>query len=159
MLVEFASAVEAVRCAVDVQRGMIDRNADVPADERIEFRVGIHVGDIIEDDGDIFGDGVNVAARLEGIAVRGGICVSRQALDQIEGILKIQFRELGRQNLKNISRPIEVFSMRRRSLAISAITSRWSSRTYPTGAMRIVPRISRFWKAPMRYMYHSGGTR
>ena len=111
MLVEFASAVEAVRCAVDVQRGMIDRNADVPADERIEFRVGIHVGDIIEDDGDIFGDGVNVAARLEGIAVRGGICVSRQALDQIEGILKIQFRELGRQNLKNISRPIEVFSI------------------------------------------------
>ncbi len=111
MLVEFASAVETVRCAVDVQRGMIDRNADVPPDKRIEFRVGVHVGDIIEDDGDIFGDGVNVAARLEGIAARGGICVSRQALDQIEGKFKFGFRELGRQNLKNIARPIEVFAI------------------------------------------------
>jgi len=111
MLVEFASAVDAVRCAVEVQRGMIERNAAVPIERRIEFRIGINVGDIIEDGGDIFGDGVNVAARLEGIAVRGGICISRQALDQIEGKLKIQFRELGRQNLKNISRPIEVYSI------------------------------------------------
>lgn len=111
MLVEFASAVDAVRCAVEVQRGMIERNVTVPPEERIEFRVGIHVGDVIEDGGDIFGDGVNVAARLESIAVRGGICISRQALDQIEGKLKIQFRELGRQNLKNISRPIEVYAI------------------------------------------------
>src|SRR5438034_412352 len=80
MLVEFASAVDAVRCAVEVQRGMIERNAAVPIERRIEFRIGINVGDIIEDGGDIFGDGVNVAARLEGIAVRGGICISRQAL-------------------------------------------------------------------------------
>jgi class 3 adenylate cyclase/pimeloyl-ACP methyl ester carboxylesterase len=111
MLVEFASAVEAVRCAVEIQRGMVERNVAVPIDKRIEFRVGVHVGDIIEDDGDIFGDGVNVAARLEGIAVRGGICLSRQALDQIEGKVRIHFRELGRQNLKNISRPIEAYAI------------------------------------------------
>ena len=111
MLVEFASAVEAVRCAAEIQHGMIDRNADVPTEKRIEFRIGIHVGDIIEDDGDIFGDGVNVAARLENMAVRGGICVSRQALDQIEGKVRIHFRELGRQNLKNIARPIEVYAI------------------------------------------------
>jgi class 3 adenylate cyclase/pimeloyl-ACP methyl ester carboxylesterase len=111
MLVEFASAVEAVRCALEVQRGMIARNAAVPIEKRIEFRIGIHVGDIIEDDGDIFGDGVNVAARLEKIAARGGICASRQALDQIEGKVKIHFRELGRQNLKNIARPIEVYAI------------------------------------------------
>ena len=111
MLVEFASAVEAVRCAVEIQSGMVERNVVVPIDRRIEFRVGVHVGDIIEDGGDIFGDGVNVAARLEGIAVRGGICLSRQALDQIEGKVRIHFRELGRQNLKNISRPIEAYAI------------------------------------------------
>ena len=111
MLVEFASAVDAVRCAVEVQRAMVGRNASVPSEQRIEFRVGINVGDVIEDEGDIFGDGVNVAARLEGIAVRGGICISRQVLDQVEGKLNLQFRELGRQNLKNISRPIEVYAI------------------------------------------------
>src|SRR6201990_938720 len=111
MLVEFASAVDAVRCAVEVQRAMVERNADVPTDRRIEFRVGINIGDIIEDEGDIFGDGVNVAARLESIAPRGGICISRQVVDQIEGKLKLQCRELGRQNLKNISRPVEVYSV------------------------------------------------
>jgi len=111
MLVEFASAVDAVRCAVEIQRGMVERNAAVPLEQRIELRVGINVGDIIQDKGDIFGDGVNVAARLESIAVRGGICISQQVVDQIEGKLKLQCRELGRQNLKNISRPIEVYSV------------------------------------------------
>jgi class 3 adenylate cyclase/pimeloyl-ACP methyl ester carboxylesterase len=111
MLVEFASAVDAVQCAVEIQRAMVERNADVPSEHRIEFRVGINVGDIIEDEGDIFGDGVNVAARLESIAPRGGICISRQVVDQIEGKLKLQCRELGRQNLKNISRPVEVYSV------------------------------------------------
>jgi class 3 adenylate cyclase/pimeloyl-ACP methyl ester carboxylesterase len=111
MLVEFASAVDAVQCAVEIQRGMVERNADVPLERRIDFRVGINVGDIIEDKGDIFGDGVNIAARLEGIAVRGGICISQQVVDQIEGKLKLQCRELGRQNLKNISRPVEVYSV------------------------------------------------
>jgi adenylate cyclase len=84
MLVEFASVVEAVGCAVEVQRGMAAQNAGVADDSRIEFRIGIHVGDIIIDDNDIFGDGVNIAARLEGIADPGGVCISRQVYDQIE---------------------------------------------------------------------------
>ncbi len=111
LLAEFASAVDAVRCAVDIQRAMIDRNAGVLPDKRLEFRIGINLGDVIEDNGEIFGDGVNVAARLESIAARGGISISRQVLDQIEGKLKLAYRELGRQNLKNIARPIEVFAI------------------------------------------------
>jgi class 3 adenylate cyclase/pimeloyl-ACP methyl ester carboxylesterase len=111
LLAEFASAVDAVRCSVEIQRAMIERNASVPAESRLEFRIGINVGDVIEDGSEIFGDGVNVAARLESIAPRGGICISRQVLDQIEGKLKLQFREMGRQNLKNIARPIEVYAV------------------------------------------------
>ncbi|MGL5166389.1 MAG: alpha/beta fold hydrolase [Afipia sp.] len=111
LLAIFASAVDAVRCAVEIQRAMIDRNAGIAPDKRLEFRIGINIGDIIEDGGDIFGDGVNVAARLESIAAHGGISISRQVLDQIEGKLKLKFRELGRQNLKNITRPIEVFAV------------------------------------------------
>jgi len=111
MLVEFASAVDAVRCAVEIQRGMAERNAGVPPENRLEFRIGINVGYIIKDAGDIFGNEVNVAARLESIADRGGICISRQVLDQIEDKLELSFRELGRQNLKNISKPIEVYAV------------------------------------------------
>ena len=111
MLVEFASAVDAVQCAVEIQRGMVHRNVDVPPANPIEFRIGINVGDIIKDAGDIFGNGINVAARLEAIADRGGICISRQVLDQIEDKLELSFRELGRQNLKNISKPIEVYAV------------------------------------------------
>lgn len=111
LLAVFASAVDAVRCAVEIQREMIKRNTEVSPEKRLEFRIGINIGDIIEDGGDIFGDGVNVAARLESIAAHGGISISRQVLDQIEGTLKLQFRELGRQNLKNIARPIEVFAV------------------------------------------------
>src|SRR6201982_3651781 len=85
MLVEFASVVDAVRCAIDVQRGMVERNTDVPPETRIEFRVGINVGDIIIDGDDIFGDGVNVAARLEALCEPGGLCISRAANDQIRG--------------------------------------------------------------------------
>lgn len=111
MLVEFPSVVDAVKCAVEVQRAMAQRNAKVPVHKRIEFRIGINTGDVIEDDGDLFGDGVNVAARLEGIAARGGICISRQVLDLVEGKIDLSCRELGRQNLKNIARPIEVFGI------------------------------------------------
>lgn len=111
LLAVFASAVDAVRCAVEIQRAMIDRNAGIAPDKRLEFRIGINIGDVIEDDGDIFGNGVNVAARLESIAAHGGISISRQVLDQIEGKLKLEYRELGRQNLKNIARPIEVFAV------------------------------------------------
>jgi class 3 adenylate cyclase/pimeloyl-ACP methyl ester carboxylesterase len=111
MLAEFASVVDAVRCAVEVQRGMAERNADVPLHKRIEFRVGINIGDIVIEGGDIFGDGVNIAARLEGIADPGGIYISRQAYDQVEGKLALNFRELGPQTLKNISKPVEVYAI------------------------------------------------
>jgi TolB-like protein len=103
MLVEFASAVDGVSCAVEVQNGMADRNASVPQDQVIQFRVGIHVGDIIIDDNDIFGDGVNIAARLEGIAEPGGICLSDDAYRQIRGKVDIVCNDLGPQTLKNIA--------------------------------------------------------
>jgi TolB-like protein len=111
-LAEFNSVVDAMRCAVDVQRGMAERNSDVPLSNRIEFRIGINVGDIIEDNGDIFGDGVNVAARLEAIAEPGGICVSDDAHRQIRDKLDIAFDDAGEQNLKNIERPVRVFKVR-----------------------------------------------
>ena len=111
LLVEFASVVDAVRCAVEVQRGMAERNADVPADKRIEFRFGIHQGDIIIDDGDIFGDGVNLAARLEGLAEPGGICVSRVVHDEVRDKLDFAFDDMGEQKVKNIARPMRVFAV------------------------------------------------
>jgi len=112
ILIEFRSVVDAVRCAIEVQKGMVERNAGLPPERRIEFRVGIHLGDVVEEsDGDLMGDGVNIAARLEGIADRGGICISRQVLDQIEGKLDLSYRELGRQNLKNIVKPVEVYGI------------------------------------------------
>nr|WP_283848579.1 adenylate/guanylate cyclase domain-containing protein [Bradyrhizobium sp. SRL28] len=109
MLVEFASAVDAVRCAVEVQRGMAERNVLVPQDQRIEFRVGIHVGDIIFDDNDIFGDGVNIAARLEGIAEAGGVCLSDDAYRQIRGKVEVACDDLGPQTLKNITEPMRAW--------------------------------------------------
>jgi TolB-like protein/class 3 adenylate cyclase len=112
MLVEFASAVDAVRCAVEVQRGMANGNIDVPETKRIEFRIGIHVGDIIIDDGDIFGDGVNIAARLEGIADPGGICISDDAHRQIRGKTEIVYDDMGHQSLKNISEPMRAWRAR-----------------------------------------------
>jgi adenylate cyclase len=102
MLVEFASAVDAARCAVEVQLGMADQNADVPQDVRLEFRIGIHVGDVIIDENDIFGDGVNIAARLEGIAEPGGVCISDDAQRQIRGKIDIGFDDMGLRALKNM---------------------------------------------------------
>ncbi len=112
MLVEFASAVDALRCAVEVQRGMAERNAEVPQDKRVEFRIGVHQGDIILDGGDIFGDGVNVAARLEGLAEPGGICVSARVQEDARGKLDITFQDAGEQQLKNIERPVRVYRVR-----------------------------------------------
>ena len=108
ILVEFVSVVDAVRCAVDIQRGMSDRNTDVPVEKRIEFRIGINVGDIIIDGGDIFGDGVNVAARLEALADPGGIMVSSIVHEQVRDKLSFGFDDMGEQVVKNISRPISV---------------------------------------------------
>jgi len=107
MLVEFASVVDAVRCAVEVQRGMSERNARVSVDKRIEFRIGINLGDIIIEDDDIYGDGVNIAVRLEGIAEPGGICISRQAHDHLLEKLAFTCEKLGLRTLKNIAKPVE----------------------------------------------------
>jgi adenylate cyclase len=108
-LFEFASAVDAVRCAIAIQRAIAERNVDVSSDRRIEFRIGITVGDIIVDDGDIFGDGVNVAARLESISEPGGICVSSQVQEHARGKIDIAFEDLGQQQLKNIAQPVRVY--------------------------------------------------
>src|SRR6516164_8127351 len=108
-LVEFASVVDAVRCAVEVQRHMAERNADIPAERRIEFRIGINLGDIMIEEGDIYGDGVNVAARLEALAEPGGICVSRVVRDQVRDKLDFGFEDLGEQQVKNIARPVRVY--------------------------------------------------
>ena len=109
LLLEFPSVVDAVRCTVDIQRGMAERNAGMPSEQRIEFRVGINVGDIIIDEDDIYGDGVNVAARLQALAEPGEICVSKVVRDQVLDKLSFGFDELGAQRVKNIARPVEVY--------------------------------------------------
>jgi len=111
-VVEFRSVVDAVNCAIEVQKAMVERNAGVPEDRRIEFRVGIHVGDVVEEsDGDLMGDGVNVAARLEGITKPGAICLSEQAYWQVKGRLDLAVADLGATQLKNIAEPIHVYSL------------------------------------------------
>ena len=139
LLLEFPSVVDAVRCAVDVQRGMAERNAGVPPEQRIEFRIGINVGDIIIDGDDIFGDGVNVAARLQTLAEPGGICVSRVVRDQVLDKLSFAFEDLGPQEVKNIARPVEAYrvdlgtgapqtpSRGRRRRLMRTLGSRWSA--------------------------------
>src|ERR1700761_9030074 len=102
-LAEFASVVDAVRCAVEMQRGMAEANAATPPEKRIEFRVGINLGDVIVEEHDIFGDGVNVAARVEGLAEPGGICVSRVFRDQVRDKLDFAFEDRGEQSVKNIA--------------------------------------------------------
>ena len=109
-LVEFRSVVDAVRCAIEVQDGMVERNAGVPPERRIEFRIGIHLGDVVEEsDGDLMGDGVNIAARLEGIAEPNGICLSGAAYEQVRDKLKEEFVDLGDKELKNIARPVRAY--------------------------------------------------
>src|SRR5579863_3351422 len=112
LLVEFASVVDAVRCAAAVQRDMAERSAASPAERRIAFRIGIHQGDIVVEDGDIFGDGVNVAARLEALAEPGGICVSARVQEDAAGRLDLAFEDLGEQALKNIARSVRVYRVR-----------------------------------------------
>jgi class 3 adenylate cyclase/pimeloyl-ACP methyl ester carboxylesterase len=111
ILAEFGSVVEAVGCAADIQREMAARNADIPEERRMLFRIGVHLGDIIIDGDDIYGDGVNIAARLEGLAESGGIRISRQAYDQVDGKLPLSFCGLGPQQLKNIPKPVEVYAV------------------------------------------------
>ena len=109
LLVEFGSVVDALGCATEVQARMADRNANVPTEARIEFRIGINVGDIVVEDGDIFGDGVNVAARLEALATPGGICVSARVQEDAAGKLDLAFEDMGEQALKNIARPVRAY--------------------------------------------------
>ena len=108
LLVEFASAVEAMACAVGIQREMARRNADTPEDHRLEYRIGVHLGEVILDDGDVFGDGVNVAARLESLACPNGIYISADVYRQVRGKLDIAFEDLGEQDIKNLPEPIRV---------------------------------------------------
>jgi adenylate cyclase len=109
LLAEFPSVVDAVRCAVEVQRGMIDREPEVPEERRIRFRIGVNLGDVIVEEHDIFGDGVNVAARLEALAEPGGICVSRVVRDQVRDKVDFNFQDMGEQSVKNIARPVRVY--------------------------------------------------
>src|ERR1700732_554494 len=128
-IIEFRSVVDAVRCAIEVQNGMVERNAGLPPERRIEFRVGIHLGDVVEEaDGDLMGDGVNIAARLEGIAEPGGVCLSNAAYEQVRDKVKEQYADLGERVLKNIERPVRGFS-----LACGAISP---SMAPPVGAQK-----------------------
>jgi len=130
LLVEFASVVDAIRCALEMQREMARRNADGPKERRIEFRVGINLGDIMVDEQDIFGDGVNVAARLETLAEPGGICVSRVVRDQVRDKLAVSFEDMGEQQVKNIARPVRAFR------ALLAESARAPSTPPKTAALR-----------------------
>ena len=123
LLVEFSSVVDALRCATEVQKMMAERNLNVPPETRIEFRVGIHQGDIVVDDGDIFGDGVNVAARLETLADPGGICVSARVQEDAAGKLDLTFEDMGEQSLKNIARPVRVYRVGRTTTEITPTAS------------------------------------
>ena len=116
-LVEFASVVDAVHCAVEIQRRMSERNANVPDDRRIEFRIGVNLGDVIVEPNDIYGDGVNVAARLEGLADPGGLCISHTAYDQVRDKVSYPFVDRGEQTVKNISRPVRVYALAAGALA------------------------------------------
>jgi adenylate cyclase len=119
-LADFASVVDAVRCAVELQRGMAERNADIPPEKRIEFRVGINLGDVIVEEHDIFGDGVNVAARLEAHAEPGGICASRMVRDNVRDRLDYAFVDLGEQQVKNITRPVRAYRVEDRATPVQA---------------------------------------
>ncbi|HJO68250.1 MAG TPA: adenylate/guanylate cyclase domain-containing protein, partial [Rhodospirillales bacterium] len=112
VLAEFASVVDAVQCSIEVQSAMPGRNADIAEEQRVEFRIGINLGDVIVEGEDIYGDGVNVAARLEGLAEPGGICISRAARDQVRDKLTLDLEDLGEQTVKNIARPVRAFNVR-----------------------------------------------
>jgi adenylate cyclase len=132
-LVEFRSVVDAVRCAIEVQTAMLERNAGVPPERRIEFRIGIHIGDVVEEsDGDLMGDGVNIASRLEGVAAPGAICLSEDAYRQVRSRLDLSVSDLGSTHLKNIAAPIRVFSLRVGTAELKPAASTESSTSRPS---------------------------
>jgi class 3 adenylate cyclase len=141
-VIEFRSVVDAVNCAIEVQRAMVERNAEVAPDKRIEFRIGIHLGDVVEEaDGDLMGDGVNVAARLEGICEAGGVCLSEDAYRQVKSRLELQVADLGPQSLKNIAEPVHAYLLRHGAPATqkspqAATTTRFASLACARGCAR-----------------------
>jgi adenylate cyclase len=134
-LIEFRSVVDAVRCAIEVQTGMVERNAGLPPERRIEFRIGIHLGDLVEEsDGDLMGDGVNIAARLESIAKPNAICLSEDAYRQVKSRLNLKVTDLGATQLKNIAEPIRVFA-----IEAPAMVPEKTPETEPTSAWLTPP--------------------
>ncbi len=140
LLAEFASVVDAVRCAVEVQRGMIDREPEMPDERRIRFRIGINLGDVIVEEHDIFGDGVNIAARLEALAAPGGICISGTVYDHIRDKLAYPFDDVGEQTVKNIARPVRVYELRPEAIASLPRSSSPPPTAIPPPA--VAPRLS-----------------
>src|SRR5262249_39579707 len=128
---EFGSVVDALRSATEIQTRMAERNAGVPANERIEFRIGLNVGDIVVENGDMLGDGVNVAARLEGLAEPGGICVSARVQEDAAGKLDLAFDDMGERQLKNIARPVRIYRVRVPETAAGPMGSRQPSLALP----------------------------
>jgi class 3 adenylate cyclase len=154
MLAEFSSVVDAVRCAAEIQRAMADRNAETVEDRRITFRVGINLGDVIAEEEDIYGDGVNVAARLEALAEPGGICISRVVRDQIRDKLPYPFEDKGEQSVKNIARSVRGFALRPEAVAelpetsVSALVTRRPRIAPVTTAMALVIAAIAWWVWP-----------
>jgi TolB-like protein/class 3 adenylate cyclase len=140
LLADFASVVDAVRCAAELQRAMIDREAEIPEDRRIRFRIGINLGDVIVEDNDIYGDGVNIAARLEALAEPGGICISRMVRDQIRDKLPYAFEDLGEQNVKNITRPVRAYTLPPE--AVAALLAPSAPAVPPISEPTVAPRLS-----------------
>src|SRR5215472_1955818 len=144
LLIEFASTVDALRCATEVQAAMAERNTATAPDNRIEFRIGIHQGDIVAEDDDIFGDGVNIAARLEALAEPGGICVSARVQEDAAGKLDLGFRDLGEQRLHNIARPVRAYAV---GIAARPRQSRrvWGTALGAAGALAVIVIAAAVW--------------
>jgi adenylate cyclase len=135
ILAEFASVVRAVECAVAIQKTMAERNAVVDQARRMQFRIGVNIGDVIYDDARIYGDGINVAARLEGIAEPGGVCVSEDAYRQTRGKVSAEFTDIGEQSLKNIARPVRAYKVGSSAIAAPELPQRLSSVDKPSIAV------------------------
>jgi len=152
IIIEFRSVVDAVRCAIEVQTGLIDRNAGVQPERRIEFRVGIHLGDVVEEaDGDLMGDGVNIASRLEGICAPGAICLSEDAYRQVKDRLDLAVSDLGSTQLKNIAEPIRVYSLETGAPALAKPTEPKRRSSFALFAPGLLPCSS--WRGPAPGMF------